>query len=101
MVAVIIPLKPQPSVFRVFLNGINYQFTTRWNIPGNYWVLNIADQYGDKLICGIPLITGLNLIEQYQYIIQGGLWIISTENVYFDPTYTNLGITNNLYYTTT
>lgn len=93
-----IPLTPAPQTFNVSLVGVQYQFTLQWrDDPNGGWVLDIADSSGNPIVVGTPLVTGVNLLEQYAYLgLNFELWV-QTDAADTPPTYTNLGITSHLY----
>lgn len=96
-----IPLTPQAQTFFVTLAGVQYQFTLQYRnaSAGGGWVLDIADSSGNKILSGIPLVTGCNLLEQYAYIGFGGeLWVQSDLDAGAVPTYENLGISSHVYF---
>lgn len=94
-----IPLSPTPQTFTITLAGVIYQMTVKWNWVNASWVLDIADASGNALLVGIPLVTGVDLLEQYGYMGFGGQLVCQTDN---DPdavpTYANLGTTGHLYF---
>ena len=93
-----LPLAPQPQQLTVTLNGTVYNLTTKWNYYEGCWCVDIADNDNNPIIGSVPLVTGLNLLEQYDYLAIGGegsaLIVYSTINSPDDvPTFQNLGIT--------
>lgn len=95
-----IPLQAAtPQQLNVSLNGVQYQFTVRYNSQNNAWTLDIADSSGDAILMGIPMITGADLLAQYKYLGIGGQLICQTDNdITAVPTFTNLGQTSHLYF---
>lgn len=96
-----VPLKPQPQEFDIFLaNGVRYRLRTFYNdTPDGGWALDISDDLGNPLICGIPLVTGANLLAQYDYVGIGGvMWVNGDGDPAAVPLFTNLGVTSHLYY---
>ena len=95
-----IPLKPYAQHLSIPINGITYQLTVRWNIGAAVWVVDIADLNGNKILSGIPLVTGIDLLGQYQYLKFGAsLHAFTDGNVTAPPTYENLGILGHVYFT--
>jgi hypothetical protein len=98
-VAFLIPLQPTPQTLTVVLNGVEYVLRLQWNVFGNYWVLDLNDGLGNPLVLGVPIVTGADIMEQFQYLGLGGEFIVQTTNdVDAVPTFTNLGTSGNLYY---
>lgn len=102
MITYEIPLSPNPQVFGIVLSGTSYRMTFVYrDAPGAGWVMDIADANDNPLVCGIPLVTGIDLLSQYRYLgFVGGLVVDSDGNPDDVPTYDNLGITSHLWYIT-
>jgi hypothetical protein len=96
-----IPLTPEPQSFTIQLGGIDYYMTLAWNRASACWVLDIADEDRLPIVNGIPLVTGLDLLEPYAHLGFTGALLVQTD---FDadavPTFDNLGITGRLYFVT-
>lgn len=97
-----IPLSPNPQTFTVSLSGTEYRLTVQWrDAEGAGWVVDIADTSGNPIIQGIPLVTGVNLLDQYAYLgFTGVLWVQTTADPYAVPTFDNLGVDSHLYWYT-
>lgn len=94
-----IPLTPAAQTFLISLAGVQYQMALQWRdaVNNGGWVLDIADETGNALVSGIPLVTGVDLLAEYKYIgIDAELWV-QTDAADVVPTYTNLGIQSHLY----
>lgn len=95
-----------PQEFTITLGGTAYQFTFLYrNDPAGLggWTLDIADNFGNPIVQGIPLVTGANLLEQYGYLNiggGGGLWVQTTSDPDSVPTFENLGADGQLYWVT-
>lgn len=101
MTAFEIPLSPSSQVFNITLAGLAYRLTVKWNNDPDVggWYMDIQDSSSNLLIGGVPLITGANLIEQYDYLgIGGKLYVQTDHNTDAVPTYENLGINSHLYF---
>lgn len=96
-----VPLSPVPQAFHIQLDNVEYALTFRWNVIGACWILDIASSDDVPIIQGIPVVTGINLLGQYQYLGFTGALIAQTDN---DPdkvpTFTNLGEQGHLFYLT-
>lgn len=125
-----IPTSSSPQKFSITLAGIAYnlqllyhdvnagQFTSNLtNIstalgldnvgtlvdPNNIssWILDISDQNNNPILVGIPLITGIDLLYQYQYLNFGGALVVSTDgDLSSVPTFGNLGTFGHLWFVT-
>jgi hypothetical protein len=94
-----IPLIAAGQTFSVTLVGVTYNMTVRWNVPAACWMLDIADTNDSPILNGVPLITGADLLEQYEYLDFGGQLIVQSDNDPTEvPTYVNLGTLGHLYF---
>jgi len=94
-----IPLTPAPQRFSIELNGVNYNLRIVWNTIAGVWVLDIADTDNVPLVQGIPLVTGADLLEQYQHLnFGGGIVVLTDANPDAVPTIENLGSSGRVYF---
>ncbi len=95
----LLQLSANAQTLQVTIAGVAYQLTIQWRDGGGCgWVLDIADVNGNPIVQGIPLVTGINLLQQYAYLgIGGELWVTTTGDPAAVPTYENLGSAANLY----
>lgn len=94
-----IPLSPQAQKFTIALLGVTYSFRVTWNVPSNCWLLDISDVNDQPIVQGIPVITGANLLDQFQYLgLGGGLLALTDSNVDAVPTFDNLGDAGHLFF---
>jgi hypothetical protein len=113
-----IPLSGTPQRFVISLanenssNGANpvvaYTLTFQYrdadpSIAGGCgWTLDVADQYGTQILCGRPLVTGADLLAQYDYLALGGHLVVGSDGVPDAiPTFDNLGSGSHVYWVTT
>lgn len=93
-----VPLSAVPQTFQIAIAAVVYQVTVRWNSQNQTWVLDLADQGNNPLVLGIPLVTGVDLLEQYGYLGLGFQLVAQTDHdLLAPPTYLNLGATGHLY----
>lgn len=97
-----IPLQAVAQQLIVSLRGIEYRLTVYWSVPLDCWVADFADPNGNDILTGIPLVTGADLFEQFDYLDLGlGALIVQTDHDQDAvPTFTNLGTTGHVYYIT-
>lgn len=96
-----IPLSPQPESFSISLGGVQYNLRVTWCTQDSAWILDIADANDVPIVRGIPLIPGVDLLEQYAYLGIGGMLIMRDDaNPNGDATFTNLGVTSRLFFVT-
>jgi uncharacterized protein DUF6983 len=96
----LIPLVAQNQRLSVQLAGTTYNLETRWNIQANCWVLWISDVDSNPLAGPIALVSGADLLEQFEYLDIGGSLFVydSAGPPGTNPTFTSLGVTSNLYF---
>lgn len=105
----LVPLQPMPQSFSITLAGVEYNLTVYWNdtlygggLADPNWLLDIADQNDAPIVTAIPLVTGCNLLEQFDYLqLGGGLVVQSSQDPDLVPDFASLGSTGNLYFVTT
>lgn len=104
-----IPTGPgEPFSERIaWTDGVTYTLRFNWNTRANCWTVefwNVGNTV--KVVCGVPLVTGCDLLEQFAYLGLGANTILtvmaigpalSPDTV---PTFYNLGIDGHLYMTT-
>lgn len=98
-----IPLQPRAQRLKIEMNGIEYILRFRWNGVSNCWIMDIADSSNVPLVNGIPLITGANLLDQFNYLRIGNgvkMLVYTFGDPDGVPTYTSLGDTSRLYFVT-
>ena len=79
MIVYEIPLSPKPQTFEIALAEKNYQITITWNPSMSCWVLDLANEAHSPIVTGIPVITGLDLLAQYEYLNIGGALVVQTD----------------------
>ena len=96
-----IPVRPTPQRFEISLSGKLYRFTLKWNDVLAYWILDVADEVGTAILCGVPIITGADLLAQFSYLgFTGELFATTDHNPDAVPTFDNFGINGRLFYAT-
>lgn len=94
-----IPLDPKPQSFTITLAGVEYLLSLGWNFFSNSWTLDIGSADGTPILAGIPLVSGANLLEQYDYLNFGGSLIVQSDSdLYAIPQYGTLGVTDHVYF---
>lgn len=101
MTAFALPLVSAQQKVGVTLAGVDYILYVRWNYISNTWNLDIHTSSDTLLIGAIPLVTGLDLLEQFGYMNIGGRLEVQTDGDTFKvPTFENLGTDSVLYFIT-
>lgn len=95
-----IPTSPEPQRFLITLAaGQTYQLVTQYRAtPEAGWVLDIGEPDSTPIISGIPLVTGINLLAQYQHLIVGSLFVLSDVDMWAAPGFPDLGVSSHLYF---
>jgi len=62
------------------------------------WIIDVMDSTGVLLIAGVPMLPGQNLFAQDAYLGIPSMWIVNQDFPDDAPTFANLGVTTNLYY---
>lgn len=96
-----IPLTPsQACRFTVTLAGALYYLRLTYDIAqAGCWILDIGDADQTPLVAGIPLVSGVDLLAQYNYLGFGGALIVTTDRGAGEvPTFDSLGVTAHLYF---
>lgn len=92
-------LAGQPQSLTVALSGVTYGLTLKWFELASAWLLDIADSNGNPIVVGIPLVTGCDLLGQYDHLgFVGQLWCATDGAPDAPPQFANLGDTSHLYY---
>lgn len=95
-----IPLVNRAQTFPIVLSNVEYRFRIVWRDPQG-WVLDILDSLSSPILCGMPLIPGVNLLRQFDYLGIGGALVVLTDGAaLIYPTYTGLGQESLMYYVT-
>ena len=96
---IVYEIRLQPKAQTLKCDMFGYEVNLRLIYAGEAgWVLDIHDTQDMPLICGIPLVTGVDLLAPYASV---GLDVILYVETDGDPdavpTYENLGIGAHLY----
>lgn len=95
-----IPTGPSPRTFSIALPSGTYSMRLAYadTDQGGWW-LDIGDSAGNALVCGIPLVTGCDLLAAYGYLGFGGkLFVANDGDPGAVPTYADLGSTSHMYF---
>jgi hypothetical protein len=72
--------------------NINLRLRVRFNTQANYWWMTVADIKGNVLADAIPLLSGGDILGQFQYLGLGSAYVVNMGNSIMDsPDSTNLG----------
>lgn len=90
-----------PQTFLIPLAGQTWRFDFQYrNFQDAGWVFDVLTENGTPIVCGIPLVVGVDLFTQYDYLgLPGPLVIVNDEDGDLSaPTFEGLGLTSNLYH---
>lgn len=91
-----IPLSPDNQQFRILLGNTTYTLRIIWRDAAG-WIMDVMDSGGNALLCGVPLLTCVNLLRQYPQLgIDGALVVATDKGAPDEPTKTNLGTYSHL-----
>lgn len=97
-----IPLSPQPQSFAITLGATEYRLRFSYrDAPEAGWILDIlnsTDDPGTAIVCGIPLVTGCDLLEQHQHLGIGHLFVATDGDADAVPTFDNLGLAGRVFF---
>lgn len=105
MAIVEIPLISRTQIETVTLDGVDYKIQNRWNKYG-YWVMDIFNIDDTKLISGMVIVPGSDLLGQFGYLPIGEsamMIVVVTPGALPSsdvPTLEGLGTQTKLYYVT-
>lgn len=94
-----IPLDAKPQKFSIALSGVTYQITMKWSAYGQSWIFDIADSDGVPIVSGISIVTGVDLLGQYEYLNFKGELRVNTDDG-LPPNFSNMGTTAKVYWVT-
>lgn len=94
-----VPLSAKPQAFTIALGGTAYALVLRWNVAGQYWVLDVMTAARAPLVLGIPVVTGLDLLGQFRHLGFAGALVAQTDgDPDAVPTFANLGTQGRLFF---
>jgi len=82
------------QTFKVTVPGdtrrLNFILRQSYNAKAGYWTLGIYDTFSNAVVSTIPLIVGVNLLGQYQYLDIGSIYLINTGDASLAPDVDNI-----------
>ncbi|MBQ8091394.1 MAG: hypothetical protein IJ233_11690 [Pyramidobacter sp.] len=95
-----LPLVPEPQTLTISLGDVEYGLRLRWNDHAGLWILDISDADGNAIVTGISLVTGVDLLEQYQHLSFGGSLYAYENDTDVPPSFDTLGTSGGLVWAT-
>lgn len=94
-----IPLSADNQQFSIAIEGASYKMAVTWREP--VWCLDLLRDDSTPLALSMPMVSGTDLLAQYDYLDLGFALVVGTDIAGQDnPTKTDLGITSHLYVVT-
>lgn len=105
-----IPLSPTPQSFNIPLPASQSVNTNSYRMVFQYrdspvgmggWFMDIFDANNNPLVCGVPLVTGADLLGQYAYLNFGAMVLVYSDGFPENPpTFSNLGVGSHVLWIT-
>ncbi|WP_417643817.1 phage baseplate plug family protein [Acinetobacter baumannii] len=67
-----IPLLDRNQKFFIKLNKVNYQLKL---VYIKRWYLDIYQANAELIACGIPLVSGIDILSPYSHLINGSMYV--------------------------
>lgn len=90
-----IPLIKTNQQFNVRLGSIIYKLRLIYRL--DTWFLDISDSAGQLMLAALPMVQGMNLLEQHQHLIKGGLYVLNS-NTDESQSFNDLGVKIQLFW---
>lgn len=105
MVAVFeVPTSTTPQSFQIqFPNSVTYtlSFQYLFVVETPVWIVDILDANNNPIACGIPLVTGADLLAQFEYLgFDCSMFATTDGSPSTPPTFYNLGTAGHLWVST-
>lgn len=96
-----IPFSSIPQRFSIDLVGVTYTLVNRWNPIAGCWYVDIYDADEVPILMNLPLVTGVDLFEQFAHLgLPGSLIVYTDGDEGKIPTLDNLGTESNVWLVT-
>lgn len=96
-----VPVTPVPQRMVITLAGKPWNLNLYWNDICGKWIFDLADQNQVPVLSGIPVVAGVDMMGQFEYLGIGGSLVVQTDaNPNEDPTQENFGTGSRLIFVT-
>ncbi|MDE9464416.1 phage baseplate plug family protein [Xenorhabdus bovienii] len=92
-----IPLQSENQQFDIQLGGISYRMRLQWRDCAG-WILDIMHPNSEPIVMGIPLVFGVDILEQHRYLGFNGSLIFYCDDPKNETNREELGKNNRLYF---
>ena len=97
-----IPTGPSARTMTVSLGGTTYTLRLAYaDAPDGGWFMDLSDAVGNALACGVPLVTGADLLAQFPDLGVAGEMLMVTDAIGSPPTFAGMGTTAHLLFADT
>ena len=90
-----IPLINTNQQFNVRLGSTIYKLRQIYRL--DTWFLDVSDSSGQLILAALPMVQGVNLLDQHQYLIKGGLFVLNN-NADESQSFNDLGVKIQLFW---
>lgn len=90
-----IPMVNTNQQFNVRLGSIIYKLRLIYRL--DTWFLDIFNSAGQLMLAALPMVQGVNLLEQHQHLIKGGLYVLNS-NADESQSFNDLGVKIQLFW---
>ncbi|TDT01689.1 Bacteriophage protein [Erwinia rhapontici] len=92
-----IPLSADNQQFAIAIAGTTYRMRLVWR---EFWCLDLLNNDQTPIALSLPLVTGVNLLDAYDYLNIGFSLYVEAAEESDAPTKTDLGVFSHLYVVT-
>jgi len=95
-----LPFTARQQIVSTRLFGVEYRIKLAWNVAAHIWVMDFFAFDGTPIMRGIPIVTGADLLAQFEYLGFHGQLLALTDQTRGDlpPDFENLGGTGHVYF---
>ena len=95
-----LPFTGRQQYVNITLAAVRYRFKLAWNVYASCWILDILQADGVPIARGLPIVTGADMLAQFEYLEVGGQFLVTTDQTYGEmvPSYQGLGLTGHVYF---
>ncbi|MDE9528077.1 phage baseplate plug family protein [Xenorhabdus bovienii] len=92
-----IPLQAENQQFDIQLGGVTYRMQLQWRGCAG-WILDIMQPNSEPIVMGIPLVFGVDILEQHRYLGFNGSLVFYCGDLKNETNREELGSSQRLYF---
>ncbi|MCP9270239.1 hypothetical protein M5U04_19700 [Xenorhabdus sp. XENO-1] len=92
-----VPLQAGNQRFDIQLGGLNYRMRLQWRGCAG-WILDIMQANSAPIVMGIPLVFGVDILEQHSYLGFNGSLVFYRDNPQDESKTGGLGSSERVYF---